>query len=73
MRAFVWVDGKGTSMFAHQQENQGLVGLGAVAVVIALWLLGAAVLLKAYQAGAGEAVPAGAMCQLVCSTRGAGG
>ncbi len=62
-------------MFSNQRQPRvrGWFSLGAVAVVLVGWLVGAAVMLQSYSAGAPRQLPDAAQCQRVCASSARGG
>lgn len=53
-------------MFAMQRRDNGFVTLGAVALVLVAWLVGAGVMLKTYRDGAASRLPSDSTCHVVC-------
>ncbi len=54
-------------MFANQRRGTvGLGSIGAVAAVLAAWLISTGVLIKTYRDGGLSQLPDGSTCELVC-------
>lgn len=56
-------------MFANQRRGSaGLGSIGAVALVLAGWLITTGFLVKVYRDGGLSQLPEGGTCQVVCSS-----
>ena len=58
---------KGFLMFANQRNRStGFLSIGAVALVMALWLISTGVMARAWTAGGQSKLPSTVTCEVVC-------
>lgn len=54
-------------MFANVRSSRGFTSIGAVAMVMAVWLMGAGMMVKVYKEGGASKAPSATGCELVCN------